>query len=149
MTRKFALIFGAIYVLIGILGFVPGLSTHTPALDAAHPVSVETAHGLLLGLFPINIIHNLVHIAIGAWGIFGSRTYSGAKVFAQGVAVLYGLLTILGLIPSEATKTLLGLAPIHGYDIVLHAFSALVAAYFGFLRHETVETAAAADADQV
>jgi hypothetical protein len=136
MTRKFALIFGIIYVLVGILGFIPGLSTHAPELDASHPVMVEMAHGRLLGLFPINAIHNIVHLAIGAWGIFGSRTYGGAKLFAQGLAVLYALLAILGLIPSEMTKTLFGLAPIHGYDIILHAGTALIAAYFGFIRNE-------------
>lgn len=131
MIRKFALIFGVIYLLVGILGFIPGASWGHDALHAARPVSVDTSHGLLLGLFPINVLHNLVHILIGIWGLLASRSISGSRLYAQGLAVVYGLLTILGLI--EGTKTLFGLVPLHGYDIILHAGSALIAAYFGFV----------------
>jgi uncharacterized membrane protein YtjA (UPF0391 family) len=131
MIRKFALIFGVIYLLVGILGFIPGLSSNHDALHAARPVSVDTSHGLLLGLFPINVLHNIVHILIGIWGLLASRSIGGSRLYAQGLAVVYGLLTILGLI--EGTKTLFGLVPIHGYDIILHAGTALIAAYFGFV----------------
>lgn len=128
MIRKFALIFGIAYVVAGLLGFIPGLASH-PA--EAPPLTVEAAHGNLLGLFPVNALHNLVHLALGAWGIAASRNLTGARFFARGVAVIYGVLTILGLIP--ATSTLFGLVPIHGHDIWLHALSALVAGYFGFI----------------
>ena len=137
MIRKFALIFGAIYLLVGILGFIPGLSSNHDALHAAHPVSVDTAHGLLLGLFPVNVMHNIVHMLLGIWGLLASRSITGSRLYAQGLAVVYGLLTILGVIPSEATKTMFGLVPIHGYDIILHAGSALIAAYFGFIARES------------
>jgi hypothetical protein len=126
MTRTFALVFGTIFLVVGILGFVPALVT--PAHDAG--LSVHAAHGYLFGLFPVNAMHNLVHIVIGIWGILGSRSLGGALVFSRGVAVIYGVLTVLGLFP--ATNTLFGLAPIHGHDVWLHAASALVAAYFGF-----------------
>jgi len=55
-------------------------------------------------------------------------------MFGKSVAVFYGLLTILGLIP--ATKTLFGFVPIYGHDIWLHGGSALIAAYFGFIARE-------------
>lgn len=132
MIRTFALVFGIIYVLVGILGFVPGLATHTP--DMQHP-AIDTAHGYLLGLFPINLMHNLVHIAIGAWGILSSRTVPAARTFGRGLAIIYALLAILGFFPG--TNMLFGLAPIHGHDIWLHAGSALVAAYFGFIARES------------
>lgn len=137
MIRKFALIFGAIYLLVGILGFVPGMSWGHEALHAARPISVDTSHGLLLGLFPVNVLHNIVHLLIGIWGLLASRTITGARFYGQGLTVIYGLLAILGLIPNEMTKTLFGLVPIHGYDILLHAGSALVAAYFGFVARES------------
>jgi hypothetical protein len=128
MIRQFALIFGIIYLVVGVLGFLPGLVQ--PAPDAP-PVAADAIHGRLLGLFTINILHNIVHLLIGAWGVLGSRSLSGAILFSRGVAIFYGLLAILGLIP--VTNTLFGLVPIHDHDVWLHAVSALIAAYFGFI----------------
>ena len=61
MVRTFALVFGLIYLVVGILGFIPGM-VH-PA-HGAPPLAVEANYGLLLGLFPINVLHNLVHVLI-------------------------------------------------------------------------------------
>jgi hypothetical protein len=91
---------------------------------------VEANHGRLLGLFPINLLHNLVHLLVGIWGLAGARSFAGALGFARGLAIFYGLLVVLGLIPG--TDTLFGLVPIHSHDVWLHALSAAVAAYFGF-----------------
>ena len=131
MTRTFALIFGIIYVIAGISGFIPALTPHTPDMP---PLSVEMSHGRALGLFPVNILHNFVHIAIGIWGILGSRSLSGARLFWRGLAIFYGLLAILGIIP--ATNTMFGLVPLYGHDIWLHAGTALIAAYFGFVARD-------------
>ncbi len=128
LLLKFAKIYGIVFLAVGILGFIPGIvqpPSESPAL------AVEWGHGLLLGLFPVNVMHNLVHILIGAWGIIAARSLAASLTYARGVAILYGVLTILGLIP--ATYTLFGLAPIHGHDVWLHALSSLVAAYFGFM----------------
>lgn len=135
MIRTFALILGIIYVVAGIAGFIPALTPHTADMP---PLSVEMAHGRALGLFPVNALHNLVHIAIGAWGILGSRSLSGARFFWRGLAIFYGLLAILGLIP--ATNTMFGLVPLYGHDVWLHAGTALVAAYFGFIARPTEDT---------
>jgi len=103
MLMTLARVFGGIFIVIGLLGFVPQL----------------TPNGNLLGLFPVNAMHNLVHIALGAWGVLAGASLGASLVYFRGIAVLYGLLAILGLIP--ATNTLFGLAPIHGADVVLHA----------------------------
>ena len=128
MIKTFALIFGIIYVIAGISGFSPGLTQHHADMP---PIAVDSFYGRALGLFPVNILHNLVHLAIGAWGIVASRSVSGARLFGRGLAILYGLLAILGLIP--ATNTMFGLVPIYGHDVWLHAGTALIAAYFGFI----------------
>ncbi len=127
-TRYFALIIGIVYLLIGLLGFLPGLTASPPA--GAPPLAVDAGYGYLLGLFPINILHNLVHLAVGAWGLAAYRSYPSARGFSRGLAVFYGLLTILGLFP--VLNTTFGLIPIFGHDIWLHALTALIAAYFGF-----------------
>src|SRR5215203_1599228 len=140
MIRTFALIFGIIYVLVGILGFVPGLTSHHVDMPA---ITIDSFYGKILGLFPINILHNIVHLAIGTWGVLASRSVSGARLFGKGLAVFYGLLGILGLLP--VTNTMFGLIPIYGHDVWLHALSALVAAYFGFVARESNGLPANAD----
>ena len=136
MIRKFALIFGVIYLLVGILGFIPGVNDHSHADMPA--MAVDSFYGRLLGIFPVNLMHNIVHIAVGAWGIFASKSVSASRLFGKGLAILYGLLTIMGLVP--ATYTLFGLAPIFGHDVWLHALSAAIAAYFGFIARESGDT---------
>jgi len=131
MIKTFALVFGVVYVLAGIAGFIPGMSPHTADMP---PIAVDSFYGRALWLFPVNILHNFVHIAIGVWGILASRSVSGARMFGRGLAIFYGLLAVLGLIP--ATNTMFGLIPIYGHDVWLHAGSALVAAYFGWIARE-------------
>lgn len=130
-TRNFALIIGIAFLAAGILGFVPGITR--PAHDAAH-LSVDAGYGYLVGLFPVNVLHNLVHLVIGIWGIAASRRYLAARAFCRSLAVIYGVFAVMGLIP--ALSTTFGLVPLFGHDIWLHAITALAAAYFGFVRHE-------------
>ena len=132
MIRTFALIFGIVYMLVGVLGFIPGLAQHHADMPA---ITIDSFYGKLLGLFPINVLHNVVHMAIGAWGILASRSISASRLFGKGLAIFYGLLVILGLIP--ATNTLFGLVPIYGHDVWLHGLTALVAAYFGFVARKS------------
>ena len=130
-TRNFAMILGIVFVAVGLLGFFPGVVSAPRA--GAPDLAVDTGYGYLLGLFPINVLHNFVHIAVGIWGITTSRTLAGSLSFARGLAIFYGLLTIMGLIPG--LNTTFGLIPIFGHDVWLHAVTAGVAAYFGFTGH--------------
>jgi hypothetical protein len=130
-ARMFALVAGVIYLAVGLLGFTAtGMS-----MDAS-----ETAPRLL-GLFPLNVLHNIVHLAIGAWGLASYRSMNGSVAFARGLAILYGLLAIMGILPRPFNNTF-GLVPIFGHDVWLHALTALVAAYFGFMapRERAVQT---------
>ena len=125
-TRTAALVFGIVFAVIGILGFMPA----PPAPDAP-ALTMEHGHGMILGMFPTNTAHNVVHLlfallGIAAWAGGWGRTYF------QVLAVSYGLLTVLGLIP--ATQTTFGLIPIWGNDVFLHGAVAVAAAYFGFVR---------------
>jgi hypothetical protein len=132
MIKTFALVFGIIYVLVGLAGFIPGLVTHSPDLE---PIAVDTLHGRLLGIFPVNVLHSVVHVAIGAWGILASRSVAGSRLYGRALFIIYGLLAIMGLIPG--THTTFGLIPIYGHDVWLHALSALIAGYFGFIARDS------------
>lgn len=136
-ARYFALIAGIIYLLVGIMGFVPGL---------LHPVDhpgmmMNSFEGNLLGIFPVNLLHNLVHLVVGALGVASYRSFNGSRTFARGLAIFYGLLAIMGLIPG--LNTTFGLIPIFGNDVWLHALTALVSAYFGFVDREAMSYVAA------
>ena len=144
-TRTFALIFGIVFLVIGIAGFIPGLVTSmTPVADvapgdpgAAPAAATMASHGYLFGLFPVNALHNLFHVA---WGVFGLAAYggmTGVRLYARATAIIYGVLTIMGLVPG--LNTVFGLLPLYGHDIWLHAVLALVAAYFGFARSAEAE----------
>lgn len=136
-SRSFARVIGIMFLAVGVLGFIPGL-TSPPPLSAPH-LAVEGGYGLLLGLFPVNWIHNLVHLAVGVIGWSSSRTMVDARRFARGLTFFYGTLALMGVIP--ALNSLFGLAPLFGHDIWLHAGTAAVAAYFGFgQRMEAMET---------
>lgn len=128
-VRYFALIVGLVYLAIGALGFFPA------ALQAVGPTApslgVDAGYGYLLGLFPVNVLHNVVHLGVGLWGLLAYRSLGGAVGFARGLAIFYGLLAIMGLI--AGLNTTFGLIPIFGHDVWLHALTALAAAYFGFM----------------
>ena len=126
-TRTFALLFGLVFLAVGVAGFVPGL---VQPLHPDHP-PVQYGGGQLFGLFPVNLLHNAVHILFGLWGLLASRSMSGSVTYARGVAIIYALLTIAGFVPS--LYTLFGMVPLYGNDVWLHAVLALVAAYFGWV----------------
>jgi hypothetical protein len=127
-TATFALFAGILYLSAGLLGLIPE-ALQPPPPDAP-ATRVTVLYGYLLGLFPVNVLHSLVHAAIGVWGIAAWRRLQTAKRYARVLAMLYGALAILGLLP--VLNTLFGALPIHGHDVWLHAGTALVAAYFGW-----------------
>jgi hypothetical protein len=132
-TATFAMIFGIAYLGAGVLGLIPAALTPPPT--DAPPTTFAVMYGYLLGLFPVNILHSAVHIAIGIWGLIASRSLASAKVYGRSLAILYGALAVMGLIPG--VNTLFGMLPIHGHDVWLHGATAAIAAYFGW-RHEAV-----------
>lgn len=135
MLKTFALIFGIAFLVMGVAGFVPGL-TPAGAVQPPAPLTMNHGEGMLFGLFPVNTLHNLAHVLFGVWGLLSAKSVGAARGYFRGVAIGYGLLAILGLIP--ATQTLFGLVPLHGNDVWLHAVLALAGAYFGFIHRERV-----------
>lgn len=112
-VQRVAQIFGVIFLIIGIAGFFFSMS-----MDEA----------LLLGLFPVNVAHNIVHLLFGLWGLAAARSFAGAKSYAQITGVLYLVLAVLGFVDPSG----FGLIPIGGNDIWLHAAIGLVLSYVGF-----------------
>jgi hypothetical protein len=134
--RHFALIYGIVFLLVGIAGFIPGLVT--PMTPEDPDLAVTAGAGHLFGLFPVNVLHNIVHLAFGVWGLMAWRGVAASISYARGVAVIYAVLFVMGFVPGLWTT--FGLIPLHGNDIWLHLVLAAVAAYFGyFARSDTAE----------
>ncbi len=88
-----AQLFGVVFLLIGILGFIPGITSDAPGDFAGDGSEAE-----LLGIFSVSILHNIVHLLFGLVGLALARTPEGARTFRVGGGVVYLLLWIVGLI---------------------------------------------------
>jgi hypothetical protein len=132
-AHTFALIFGIAYLGAGMLGLVPPALLPPPA--DAPATRFDVLYGYLFGLFPVNVLHSGVHLAIGLWGLAAWSGAANPLTYARALAVVYGVLAVMGLIPG--LNTVFGLIPIHGHDVWLHAATAAVAAYVGFFQKAT------------
>jgi hypothetical protein len=121
------LAFGAVYVVVGVLGFFGD-----PIVADASHADMESASGDLLGLFPINVIHNIVHLAIGAFLLWGATEHDRAVMAARVVGAVYLLVGLLGFVAPDT----FGLMPIGGNDIWLHLASAAVLLGVSFMNEE-------------
>jgi hypothetical protein len=128
LAQRFAQVFGAIYLLVGILGFIPPLLAKVPPVP---PLGIPAFAGFLIALFAVNWLHSVAHLAIGAAGLATFRNPAAASTYALVVGVAYALLFLLGLFGGP--YGLLGtLVPLNGLDNLLHLLTAVVAlaAYF-------------------
>jgi hypothetical protein len=135
------MVMGVAFLLIGVLGFVPPLLTHPVTDPSRGGMIVHAFHGYLFGLFPVNLVHNLVHLLFGVMGVAMSRSFDSARLYARIVAVVYAVLAFLGLL--GGLNTLFGICPIHGNDVWLHGLIAVIAAYFGFAAAHRADVGAA------
>lgn len=132
--RLLALVLGVVYTLVGIGGFIPGLTNMENIAGVSGP-----AEGYELG-FAVNWFHSLTHLLIGLAGLAAYRSYTASKSYALVVGLAYAALAVLGLL-SRPIGTLGGILPLNGNDDILHiATSAvLLFAYFAAGSRGTVE----------
>jgi hypothetical protein len=128
-AQRAAMIFGWAFIAVGLLGFAATGSS----MDPNHLTAPK-----LLGLFPVNVVHNIVHLLFGAWGVIAARSWGGARSYLIGAGVIYLLLAAIGFVAPDG----FGLVPLGGNDIGLHVFLAL-----GLLIAGLVSRAPAATAD--
>ena len=117
-AQFYALVFGAIYALVGVVGFFVSSQAFTGG-DA----------GDKLIAFPVNYLHDIIHIAIGAALLFGASRADLAKTVNLGVGVVLLLVAVLGFLNLDLMHTLIN---DHGVaDDFLHLATGLLAVYFG------------------
>lgn len=105
---------GAVFLLIGVLGFIPGITTDYGSMKfAGHSSGAD-----LLGLCQISILHNIVHIRFGIAGLAAARTASGSRAFLVGGGVIYLVLWIYGLVVGRDSSA--NFVPLNNADNWLH-----------------------------
>ncbi|MGC5015978.1 DUF4383 domain-containing protein [Streptosporangium sp. DT93] len=112
--QQAALAVGVVFLLVGVLGFIPGITTNYDSMEFAG----HESEALLLGIFQVSILHNIVHLLFGVAGIVLSRTRGGARNYLVGGGVVYLLLWIYGMLVGHDTDA--NFVPLNGADNWLH-----------------------------
>ena len=114
LVQKAALAVAAVFVLVGILGFIPGITTDYSALSfAGHHSDAK-----LLGVFQVSVLHNIVHLLFGAAGFALARTASGARTYLIGGGAIYLVLWLYGLVVGQNSAA--NFVPVNSADDWLH-----------------------------
>jgi hypothetical protein len=125
--QSVAMLIGAAFVLVGVLGFIPGITTNYDELGFAGVDSDAE----LLGIFQVSILHNIVHLAFGIAGLALAKTLDGARTFLIGGGVIYLVLWLYGLVIDRGGDA--NFVPIDTADNWLHFALGVVMIGAGFL----------------
>lgn len=118
-AKKASLAFGVVFLLIGVLGFVPAF----------------VPGGLLLGIFMVGAVHNIIHLLSGVAALAASSSEGYATTYFKVFGVVYTIVTLVGFVQGN---TVLGLIDVNLADNLLHLAIAAVSLYFGFGRKHAV-----------
>lgn len=115
-VQKTSLVVGIIFLLVGIAGFIPGLTTDMSGMDMA-------GHGsdaMLMGLFQVSVLHNIVHLLYGVAGLLFARTARAARNYLVWGGAIYLVLWVYGLVFSDNADA--NFVPLNNADNWLHLF---------------------------
>jgi hypothetical protein len=122
-----ALVVGVVFLLVGILGFIPGVTTNYDQLGVAG----HRSGALLLGVFAVSILHNLVHLLFGVAGLVLARTANGARNYLVCGGIIYAVLWIYGLVIDHDSSA--NFVPVNSADNWLHLVLAIGMIVLGLL----------------
>jgi Domain of unknown function (DUF4383) len=126
-AQRFALVFGAVYFLVGAAGF---------AVTGGHDFA-GMDHGTLL-IFSVNPLHNVIHLALGIVWLAAAPRHRFAKLANLGIGIVLGLVTVLGFFGGMG---MLGMSGLGDPDNFLHLATATLALYFGSMAAGTPKEA--------
>ncbi len=117
----------AVFLVVGIAGFVPGLTTNVDAMEfAGHESGAE-----LLGVFQVSILHNIVHLLFGVAGLALARSWAGARAFLLGGGAIYAVLFVYGIVVDHRSDA--NFVPLNDADNWLHLALAVGMILLGLL----------------
>jgi hypothetical protein len=109
---------GAVFLLVGILGFVPGITTNFDDMKFA----TDDSGAQLLGVFQVSILHNIVHLLFGVAGLALARRADTARTYLIGGGAVYLVLWIYGLLINTENGSSADFVPLNDADNWLHLF---------------------------
>ncbi|MBT8163389.1 MULTISPECIES: DUF4383 domain-containing protein [Arthrobacter] len=115
-----ALTLGWVFLAVGVLGFIPGITTNYGAMSFAG----HDSGAMLLGVFQVSILHNIVHLLYGAVGLYLARTDGMARGYLLFGGAIYLLLWIYGLIVMSNASA--DFVPLNSGDNWLHLVLGIV-----------------------
>jgi arginine exporter protein ArgO len=113
-VQKAALAVGIVFLLVGVLGFIPGVTTNYDQLEFASADS----EAMLLGVFQVSILHNIVHLLFGVLGLVMARSASGARTYLVFGGIVYLVLFLYGLLVGQDSAA--NFVPVNTADDILH-----------------------------
>jgi hypothetical protein len=113
-VQKAAAIVGVVFLLVGVLGFIPGITTNFGDLSFAG----HQSDARLFGLFQVSILHNIVHLLFGIAGLALARTAAQARTYLVFGGVIYIVLFVYGLIVGQESAA--NFVPVNTADDFLH-----------------------------
>jgi 4-hydroxybenzoate polyprenyltransferase len=113
-VQKAALAVGAVFLLVGVLGFIPGITSHYGDMSFA----THDSKAKLLGIFQVSVLHNIVHLLFGIAGIALARQARTAYLYLVGGGVIYLVLWLYGLIVDKDSSA--NFVPVNNADNWLH-----------------------------
>lgn len=113
MIQKLAWVFGIVFLLVGVAGFVPAL----------------TVDGMLLGIFEVDPLHNVIHLLSGILALGAVLAGNYARLYFQVFGVVYAFVAVIGFLQGDSV---LGLIATNTADHMLHLVIAVVALWAGF-----------------
>jgi hypothetical protein len=109
-----ATVASVVFIAVGVLGFIPGITTDFDTITFAG----HDSDAMLLGIFQVSVLHNIVHLLFGVVGLALARTATGARNFLIGGGLVYLLLWVYGLVVDESSDA--NFVPLNDADDWLH-----------------------------
>ncbi|MFC7929243.1 DUF4383 domain-containing protein [Streptomyces cinereoruber] len=126
-VQQAALAVGAVFLLVGVLGFVPGITTHYDTMEfAAHHSEAK-----LLGIFQVSVLHNIVHLLFGVAGLALARSAGTARNYLVVGGAVYLVLWLYGMFIDHDSAA--NFVPVNTADNWLHFFLGIGMIALGFL----------------
>lgn len=120
MLKKLAIVWGIVFVLIGVLGFIPGVTTED-----------EMGMSMLLGIFMVSGWHNVVHLATGLAALASANSEKTARLYFITFGFVYLAVTLIGFVLGDGHHVL-GFIPVNTADNFLHLAITVAALGIGF-----------------
>ncbi|TFV61029.1 DUF4383 domain-containing protein [Mycobacterium sp. PS03-16] len=136
-VQKAAAAVGIVFLLVGIMGFIPGITTNYDTMTFAS----HHSEAMLLGIFNVSILHNIVHLLFGVAGLAMARTWNSARLYLIGGGVIYLVLFLYGLVIDHHSGA--NFVPVNMADNWLHLALGvgMIALGLALSRRDTAHTA--------